>query len=43
MTAVSLTFIGDDRTGVRLGDMMNPRVHYGQMDKVHFVVEVGPI
>ena len=42
MTAVSLTFIGDDRTGVRLGDM-NPRVHFGQMNKVHFVVEVCPM
>ena len=42
MTAVGLTFIGDDRTGVRLGDM-NPRVHFGQMYKVHFVVEVCPM
>lgn len=42
MTAVGLTFTGEDRTSVRLGDM-NPRVHYGQMDKVHSVVEVGPM
>ena len=39
MTTVGLTFTGEDRTGVRLGDM-NPRFQYGQMNKVHFVVEV---
>ena len=32
---------GEDMNGVRRGDT-NPRVHYGQKDKDHFVKEVDP-
>jgi hypothetical protein len=32
---------GEDLAGVRRGDT-NPRVHYGQKDKDHFVAEVDP-